>query len=407
MPGAHTGKPAPGSDLHGLHFLLSDKGQRYLRQLAREPLTDAGHLALASQLRRELSQEETHALLETALLRQRAAAKFTRAAEMYFTRAALEQASHQAVSRYRAARLKAAGVTSVADLGCGIGGDALALARGSFVVGVDYDLRRLAMARENVAAYGNKQRFQPLLADLTELPPLKVDAFFADPGRRDERGRRYFAPDDYSPPLNPLLERWLPTVPHGAVKISPGIDYAHIPPNAAIEFISLYGEVKEGVLWFGALQDGARRRATLLPYEATMSDLDDDGTEVDVTQPARFLYEPDGAVIRAHLVKPLAQKLGASKIDDDIAYLTSDTPVSTPFARCFIIDETMPFHLKRLRARLRELHVGRVIVKKRGSPLTPEELQRNLDLQGDQEVILFLTHVQSQPSVLIGREIDP
>ncbi len=395
---------AAADELESFHFLLSATGQRILRRLAQNPITDANHLAIASRLRQELGQQETHAVLETALLRQRAVAKFSRAEDMYFTRPALEQASAQPVAHYRAQRMARAAYQSVADLGCGIGGDALALAQHCFVVGIDYDLRRLAMARENVRAYGRADRFQPLLADLTRLPALRVDAFFADPARRDARGKRAFAPDDYAPPLGPLLDRWLPNVHHGAVKVSPGIDYAHVPANAGLEFVSLDGDVKEGILWFGNLRDGSERRATLLPGVHTLSDLDDSGDTVPVGKPARFLYEPDGAVIRAHLVEILAQKLGAYKIDDDIAYLTAAEPTVTPFARCFAIEATMPFHLKKLRARLRDMGVGRVTVKKRGSPLSPEELQRRLDLSGERDVILFLTHVQGEPYVLIGGE---
>ena len=391
-------------ELNSFHFLLSEAGQRYLRLLADKPITDSKHLALATQLRRELDQEQTYVVLETALLRQLASSKFRRAQQMYFTRAGLEQASSEPVSRYRASRISNAGFDTIADLGCGIGGDALALAERHFVVGIDRNLRRLAMARENVRAYGHTQRFQPLLADLTQLPALKVDAFFADPGRRDAQGNRIYAPDQYNPPLTPLLGRWLPRVPHGAVKISPGVDYGLVPAGAGLEFISLNGAVKEGLLWFGALRDGSQRRATLLPGGDTISDLDNKGTPVAVTQPGQFLYEPDGAVIRAHLVEALAQQLGASKIDDDIAYLTADKAVATPFARCFVVEESMPFHLKKLRARLRERGVGRVTVKKRGSPLSPDELQRRLDLQGDGEAIVFLTHVQGDPFILIARE---
>ncbi len=406
MAVAQPEPPQPTGEQEEFRFLLSDRAQEFLDALSRQPINEENHLALASELRRRLTPSQTHAILETALLRQRATAKFSRAAAMYFTRNALEQASPEAVSRHRAARFGRGGVAAIADLGCGAGGDALALAQSAFVLGVDLNFRRLLMARENVRVYGHAERFAPLCADLMQLPPQKVDAFFADPARRDAQGKRLFSPDDYLPPLTALLHRWLPRVPHGAVKISPGIDYAHIPQHAAIEFVSLAGEVKEGVLWFGDLRDGSQRRATLLPSGTTISDADASDAPVAMTPPAQVLYEPDGAVIRAHLVEALAQQIGASKIDESIAYLTADQPVATPFARCFAIEEVMPFHLKKLRARLRELNVGRAIVKKRGSPLSPEELLRRLDLHGDREVVIFLTRAQGQPVILIGHEIQ-
>lgn len=392
-------------DPRAFAFLLTPRGQALLEELTDTPITPQNHLALASGLRKEVSSEEAHALLETALLRQRAAGKFSRASAMYFTRAALEQASHEAVSRYRAQRMARAGLQTVADLGCGIGGDSVSLAEQALVLGLDRDRLRLRMARENVRAYRRTARFQPLLADLRQLPPLPVDAFFCDPGRRDERGRRHYSVHDYNPPLLPLLETWLPRVPRAAVKVSPGIDYDEIPAGAETEFVSVDGQVKEGILWFGDLRRGVQRQATLLPSGATLSDAQKTSAPVPLRRPQAFLYEPDGAVIRAHLVETLAQRLRAAKIDEDIAYLTSKEAMQTPFARCFAIEEALPFQLKRLRKTLRQRGIGRVTVKIRGSPIAPAELQRRLRLDGEQEAIVFLTHVQGEPYALIGREI--
>lgn len=389
-------------ELRDFHFLLSPEGAERLDQLTKTAIRPENHLALASELRREVTAGQAHALLETAMLRQRAGEKFSRAAQMFFTRPALEQASSEVVSVYRSARFADAGFGLVADLGCGIGGDALGLAAHGHVVGIDRDRLRLEMARENAEVYGRGGRFHPVLADLYALPPLAVDALFFDPGRRDERGRRLYSVHDYRPPLS-LLEQWLPMVPHAGVKISPGVDYGELPAGAEVEFISVAGGVKEAVLWFGRLNGGVERRATLLPGGESLTSADDTGEPVPVEAPGAYLYEPDGAVIRAHLVEALAQRLGAAKIDDDIAYLTTDRARLTPFARCFAVDEVMPFQLKRLRQALRERGVGRVTVKKRGSPLEPETLQRRLRLEGEGQAIVFLTHVRGEPYVLIGR----
>jgi hypothetical protein len=325
---------------------------------------------------------------------------------MFFTRPALEQASSEIVSTYRARRYAAAGFSHIADLGCSLGGDSLALAAHAQVTGVEWDALRLAMAQENVRVYGHGQRFDPLQADLTALDPLPVEALFFDPARRDEHGRRFFSVHEYRPPLS-FLDRWRARVPSAAVKISPGVDYTELPAEAEIEFISLNGAVKEGVLWFGALHSGVRRRATLLPGEHTLTDAEQVEEDVAVTGPQRYLYEPDGAVIRAHLVEALAQQLGATKIDADIAYLTANTLQATPFAACFAIEAHFPFQLKRLRHYLRQHSVGQVTIKKRGSPLDPDTLRQQLRLRRDSDAhrLVFLTHVQGEAAVLIGQAV--
>lgn len=388
--------------LDDLRFLLSPTGQALLAELP--PITPHNHLQLASRLRREVAPEHAQALLETALLRQEAVAKFSRAAQMVFTREALEQASAETVAAHRAQRFADAGCRLVVDLGCGIGGDALALAQHVRVIGVERDGLRLAMARENLRVYGRADQFQPLQADLLELPPMAVDGIFFDPARRDENGRRLYSVHDYHPPLS-LIDQWRTRTPRAAVKISPGVDYAELPLDAEIEFISLDGAVREGVLWYGDLRSSATRRATLLPGGHTLTAPDEPAAPVATTTPQAYLYEPDGAVIRAHLVQPLARLLNAAQIDPDIAYLTAADMQVTPFARCFAIEDYFPFQLKRLRAYLRRRGIGRVTVKKRGSPLEPAWLQQQLRLRGSEHRILFLTQIQGEAAVLIGREL--
>ncbi|MBK8903371.1 MAG: methyltransferase domain-containing protein [Anaerolineaceae bacterium] len=390
--------------LDDLAFLLSNEGQRWLAELSETAVTPQTHLQIATWLRQKLPKTQAQAILETIVLRQHAAAKFSRASQMYFVRAALEQASAEVVAQHRARRFAALGCQHIADLGCGIGGDALALAAQTEVTGVEWDPVRLAMAQENVRVYGHGSRFHPLQADLHSLTPLReMDALFFDPARRDEHGRRFFSLAQYQPPLS-LVDQWRAVVPETAVKISPGVDYAELPEGAEVEFISLDGEMKEAVLWYGRLHSGVARRATLLPAGHTLTTADLPGEAIPSSPPQAYLYEPDGAVIRAHLVQALAAKLEANQIDESIAYLTAETAVATPFARCFAVEDAFPFQLKQLRHYLRERRVGSVTIKKRGSPLEPETLQRQLRLSGHKDMhrILFLTHVLGEPSVIVA-----
>ena len=237
------------------------------------------------------------------------------------------------------------------------------------------------------------------------LTPFAADAYFFDPARRDERGRRFFSVHQYQPPLS-LVDQWREFVADTAVKISPGVDYDELPDDAEVEFISLKGEVKEGLLWYGRFRT-TERRATLLPTETTITTDELPDSPIPSTEPKAYLYEPDGAIIRAHLVEAITPRLEATKISDDIAYLTSDKAVKTPLARCFAIQDYFPFQLKLLRQYLREHQIGQVTIKKRGSPLEPEQLKQQLRLKGngDKACILFLTQIKGKTAVIIGQEI--
>ncbi|MBE2220603.1 MAG: methyltransferase domain-containing protein [Anaerolineae bacterium] len=390
-------------NLEAFRYLLSPDGQAFLIETAQTPITPQNHLQIMMHLRQQLEPTLAQAVVETVVLRQKAAVKFSRAAGMYFTRSALEQASSEIVSSYRVQRFAEAGMHTVADLGCGIGGDALALTAVAHVIGVDLDELRLHMAQENVRVYGRNGRFQPVQADIQTLSPLPVDGLFFDPARRDEHGNRIYSVEAYRPPLS-VINRWREKVKGTAVKISPGINYDEIPPDAEIEFISLNGEVKEGILWFGSLRSMAARRATLLPDGATLTNQPHE--EISISEPLAYLYEPDGAVIRAHLVEELAQQLGAYKIDPTIAYLTANSAQPTPFARCFTVDTAFPFQLKRLRTYLRQHDIGTVTIKKRGSPLEPDWLRSQLRLKGSAHRIIFLTQIKEKAAVIIGQPLE-
>jgi hypothetical protein len=391
-------------DLSTFAVLLTPAGQDALAVAAALPPGDEHFLANLTRLQKRYPTEVAKAALETAALRAKAQAKFSRADAMYFTREALEQASGEAIANYRARRFDTA--RTALDLGCGIGGDSLALAERCLVTGFDRDPLRLAMAAQNVAAYGRGARANFVEGDFTRLALPQAEAFFFDPARRSE-GRRKLSVRQYLPPL-PAVQAWLPRIPAGGVKISPGVDLDELAGyDCEVEFISERGELKECALWFGAFKSAGRRATlvdanvihTLLPDPAAASAIEPPGA------PLAYLYEPDPAVLRAGLVTTLAAQLSARQLDADIAYLAAATVQATPFARAFAVEAALPFQLKRLREALRARGVGRVTVKKRGSPLEPEALIRQLRLSGSEERIVFLTHVMGEPWALIGTPV--
>lgn len=391
-----------------LAFLLGPVGSGVLGGLADQDLSDARTLALLNALRRELSPEQAGAALTLARLRERAASKFSRAGGMYFTPEALEQASGEIIAGWRARRFAEAGYVRVADLGCGIGGDTLALAAlpGVGVVGLDCDPLRLRLARANVRAYGRDAGW--LAADLLDPLPLRgVPAAFFDPARRDE-GRRAFSVRDYQPPLD-TIRAW--AFDALAVKLSPGVALDELSPytgaGAGVEFISVTGELKEAVLWTGAFGFGGRR-ATRLDADGNAATLAPMGLPAPpLSEPRAYLYEPDPAVIRAGLFGELAAEVKASlyRLDETIAYLTGDDALDTGWLRAWPVEAWMPFHLKRLRAALVERGVGQATVKKRGSPIAPETLQAQLRLSGaGRAAVVVLTRVAGRHCALICGE---
>ena len=364
-------------------------------------LRDETVLRALEALRRAASPALASAAVETVLLRRRAA-KFSRAGSMYFTREALEQASAEVIARYRAERF--AGRRLVVDLGCGIGGDTIALASvAGRVVAVDRDPLRLAMARANTEAYGLGEKARFVEADVTAAAPQLLqdaDAAFFDPARRTTTGKRIYSIHAYEPPLT-ILRQQAASTPAIGVKVSPGIDLDELESlglPCEVEFISVAGDLREAVLWLGDFNT-AERRATVLPGPHTITG--PVASPAPVQAVGRYLIEPDPSVYRAGLLANLAATLSAWQIDPDIAYLSSDATPGGPFVRAWSVEEVLPFSVKGVRRRLRELGVGAVVVKKRGSPLDPQEFERMLRLEGTERRTVVLTRAAGKPAVII------
>lgn len=382
--------------------LLAPAGQVALADATALSPTEAGFLACFEQLRKRHPAELAKAAVETTLLRIRARDKFSQADRMYFTREALEQATSEAVAGYRALRFEP--FKHVADLCCGIGGDALALAAtGLTVDAVDSDPLRVAMVDANAAALGLAGRVRGVVGDALAVPLPSVEAGFADPARR-AGGRRYLDPEDYTPPLSTLRACWPTEFPLG-VKIAPGVAQSDIRSlDAEVEFVSLGGELKECVLWFGPLRSAARR-ATVLPSRRTL--FADDLREPRPCAPVgEFLYDPDPAVTRAGLVTDLAERLDAHPIDPQVQLLTSNRHERTPFATAFVVEHSAPYHAKLLRSYLRERHVGCVTIIKRGSPADADDLQRKLKLDGPHQRTLILTRSDGWHAMIVCERLS-
>ncbi|GAA4234383.1 class I SAM-dependent methyltransferase [Actinomadura meridiana] len=404
-------------DMVSFQALRGPSGQALLAEATDLDVTDDGLLAAASRLReRHDDPGVVRAALTQVRLRKRARVKFGGDADrMYFTQKGLEQSTRASVASYRARRFadRLPGAR-VLELGCGIGADLIARARAGLTgEGVELDPLTAEVAAANVAALGLDGLASVRVGDATLEDPGGFDAVFADPGRRTARGR-VFDPKSYQPPLDVVLGL-AGRAPGACVKVAPGIPHEAVPDGAEAEWVSVGGDVKEAALWLGALAGDVGRRATLLSSDddPQVWTLTPRGSgDPDVRAWGRYLYEPDGAVIRAHLVDEVTELVGGGLADPRIAYITSDQLLATPFASAYEIDDVLPFSVKRLRAELRRREVGVLTVKKRGSAVDVDQLRRALGFGGRRasggpsgELTLVVTRVGRDPVALLTRPV--
>jgi THUMP domain-like/RNA cap guanine-N2 methyltransferase len=426
--------------------LLTPPGQELLTRLAAEPDSGGTALALAVRLRREYPADLVAAATAQHELRLAARAKFSRAMEMLFTRAGYEQSSSEPIARYRAARFGAA--HRVADLCCGIGGDLLALASGREVLAVDRDEVHARLALHNAGVYGEAENVRAIVADVRDIRLVGLDAVFIDPARRSGPGTassaaggspagtatasartgaaasrrpvgaapgapRRFRTGRSEPPLDwcfALADQ----VPAVCVKAAPGLPADLIPAGWEAEFIADGRDLKEAVLWSPALAtapvagSGGPRRALVLSGSGAHALVACPGDPVPVAEPGEYLLDPNPAVTRAGLVEDLARSLSSgggdgdvAKIDPQIAFLTLNRAVQTPFARTLRVLDSAPWNEKRFAKRLRELGIGAADIRRRGLAGDVDQIHRRLRLAGPNRATIVITRVNDKPWGLI------
>jgi hypothetical protein len=387
--------------------LLSPEGLRLLDGLP-EWDSKADIVRTVAQLRR---QGHPAGLVATVLsqskLRAKARAKFGEfASRMLFTEAGLEQATRLKVAALHAGRFSRAGVTHVADLGCGIGGDALALAAIDLeVTAADADEVTAAIAAYNLTPF---PRARVLHARAEEVALGGIGGAWLDPARRTTAGgttKRITDASDYSPGLD--FAFGLAGRMAVGVKLGPGTDRDVIPADAEAQWISVDGDVVELGVWFGLVARPGIRRAALVirgdaAHELTAGA---DSEDAPVGPIGDYLYEPDGSVIRARLIGALARANGAWMASAGIAYLTADVPFESPFARGFRVLERLPTDERQLRQALAARRIGTLEIKKRGVDVDPAALRTRMKLRGDASATIVLTREEGRHVALLVERI--
>jgi len=376
-------------------YLRSEAGAAALAAVADLALTDATRIADVAAARAQFG-DRAAVLVETVLLRRRAVEKLgmlsglgpgLTVSDWLFTDEALQQATAAPVALHRAARLaEGPGGPNVVvhDVTCSIGTELAALrARGITAVGSDLDPVRLAMARHNVGPAG--------LCRADALHPVTRDAVLvADPARRVE-GRRRLRTDDYQPGLAALLDAYRGR--DFAVKCAPGIDFDEVRRlglDGEIEVTSYRGSVREACLWSAGLaQPGVTRRANVLDRGEQLTDADPD--DCPVRPVGRWIVDPDGAVVRAGLVRHYGARHGLWQLDPDIAYLSGDRLPAA--VRGFEVLEQLVFDERRLRQALSALDCASLEVLVRGVRVDPDALRKRMRLRGGRPLSVVITRI--------------
>src|SRR6516165_9558916 len=371
----HRGQTLLNRGFSGLRFgiddvsyLRSESGAVALAAVAELELTDATRIADIAAVRARFG-DRAPVLVETTLLRRRARDKLDQlgpdfeVSNWLFTDEALQQATAAPVALHRARRLAG---HLVHDATCSIGTELAAL------------------HRSGIRAVGS---------DADALHPVTRGAVVVVDPARGVGGRRRLRLDEHRPGLGQLIDTY-----RGrdlVVKCAPGMDFDHLRRlgfDGEIEVTSYLGSVREACLWSAGLASpDVRRRASVLDRDEEITDTEPD--ECPVRPAGRWIVDPDGAVVRAGLVRHYGARHGLWQLDPDIAYLSGDRLPSG--VRGFEVLERLVFDERRLRQALAVLDCGALEILVRGVRVDPDALRRRLRLRGDRPLSVVITRIGS------------
>lgn len=353
------------------------------------------------------TKPEFGSLVSLIKLRRLAKDKFSKSEEMFFTSLSLEQSTGERIARHIAKRFKP--TWKVADLTCGLGGNAIFLAEQvKKVVAVDLEEEKINCARENAAAYGVAKKIDFIIGDAFENIPEDVNAFFLDPARDrvGETKTRSFL--NSRPSLLDILPKLFAITHNVAIKISPAFSYEELnqlPEEPEVEIISEDNNCKVAMLWFGDFKT-AKRRATGFKGEEFFTFIDNNAPTK--TSPLKkYLYEPNKAISKAHLIDEVAAKFSLARINYNLSFLTGDELINTEVSnifRKFKIVACESFSLKKLKEFLKERGITRAEVMSKNFPMTPEEIRKRTKLKDGGAVVLIFTVLENNEEVLILAE---
>ena len=334
-------------------------------------------------------------------LRQKARQKLGPIADsLLLTRQGVEQSSRFDVAKYHARKLGS--LKSVTDLGCGLGIDSIAFAEaGSTVVAVEKDEVTAKFASRNLARFPTAVLHRSAAEDFD----VKTEGVFLDPARRDlaasGRSRKLLSPEDFSPSIGFAFQQ-LSRVP-GGVKLSPALPHEMVSDRFEATWVSHRGDLVEFSQWSTHPQQFGKRFAVTIDGETELKFTGDE-FEAGVSSLDEYVYEPDPALIRSHLLGAFALEQGLGLLSQGIAYLTGGERKS-PWLKGYKLIAELPLDEKAISRYLSERSIGSLEIKKRGVDVDPQLMRKRLKLKGSGAATLIATKVGGARKALVCEPI--
>jgi hypothetical protein len=369
-----------------------------------QKLAKNNELSLITEYRKAgVDQELLRFAINQAALKQRGIQKFGElAADLLFTEAGLEQATRMEVASWHARKFAAAGITSITDLGAGIGADSIAFCQaGLKTTAIENHPETFLALEHNLLGYPGSKAVNQGVEDTA----IATQGVWLDPARRDQDRKsltpQRLKPEMFSPNLDLVFE--IATKHAAGVKLAPAFPHELIPKNFEANWVSHSQDLVELTLWSAPLGSPGVNKAVLVAKEI----LEFEGVQelAPIGKLGGFIFEPDVSLIRSHLIGAFANQHGLELIAENIAYLTADEHLASPWLKSYRVIDTLPLDEKTIRTYCHKNQIGTLEIKKRGVDITPEQLRPKLRLKGAGTATLILTRVGNARQAIVCEPI--
>jgi len=399
-----------------LEFLASEEGGLLLEHLSLLTWQERHKFLFKMEAEKRTQASTASAIIE---IREKAEGKFSRAEKMFFTSLGLEQSSSEKISNHIAERFR--GDWQVADLGCGIGGNLLALAKkAKKVIALDEDEITSTCAKLNAKVYAleNKIEFLNLKAeDFVGSEKMKdIDAVFLDPARDREGKTKTRSILNSRPKLLEILPEIFKQTKNVAVKISPAFDWQEIsllPEEPEVEVISENNTCKVAILWFGKLKRGGNKASCFRKdkdyiftnYQEKNSLVLDTAAGVAMADKVlAYVCEPDKAISRSGLLETYARQYNLQRLSSSNSYLTGIKD-DMKAARIFRVKQVFQTSLKHLKQELKKLNINRAEILAKNYVIKPEEIYKHLKIAEGGEYTLIFVVIDKKKIAILGERL--
>ena len=272
------------------------------------------------------------------------------------------------------------------------------------------ELSNLAAHNFKVLRAANvKTHFGDGLAYLNELEG-RADWIYLDPARRDDYGGKVFLLEQCTPNVPKHLKLLFQKSDNVLIKSSPLLDLSagisELRKVVEIHIVSVHNEVKE-LLWVlnrNITKDIKIKTVNINKAETQYfeSVFENEVPILNYSQPLKYLYEPNPAIMKSKLFSALAEGTNTQKLQSNSHLFTSEELQPFP-GRSFEIQEVVPYNKKALK---KSLKLKKANITTRNFPKSVSEIRKELKIEdGGKDYLFFTTDLNNDKIVLVCKKI--